>query len=50
MSPERMVLVVSPEVHETGFGYCVSGHGQLPKDRALLQKHLLIREHISHCL
>lgn len=37
-------------MHETGFGYSVRWHGQLPKDRSLLQKHLLIREHISHCL
>lgn len=48
--PGENGLVVSSEMHETSLDTVLADMASFPRTEPSLQKRLLIREHISHCL
>lgn len=48
--PGENGLVVSSEMHETSLDTVLADMASFPRTEPSLQKHLLISEHISHCL
>lgn len=48
--PGENGLVVSSEMHETALDTVLADMASFPRTEPSLQKHLLIREQISHCL